>query len=43
MTTVYQKILDRMERENFPVLEKRIALNKREKLTSTLGALLRRF
>lgn len=43
MGSVYQKILDRIERENFPVLQKRIALNKREKLTSTLGALFRRF
>jgi phytoene synthase len=43
MGSVYQKILDRIECENFPVLQKRIALNKCEKLTSTLGALLRRF
>lgn len=43
MSAVYQKILDRMERENFPVLQKRIALNKHEKLTSMLGALLGRF
>lgn len=43
MGSVYQKILDRIEHENFPVLQKRIALNKREKLTSTLGALFRRF
>jgi phytoene synthase len=43
MCAVYQKILDHIEREDFPVLQKRIALNNREKLTSTLGALLGRF
>lgn len=43
MSAVYQKILDRIERENFPVLRKRISLSPREKLTSTLGVFFRRF
>jgi phytoene synthase len=43
MSAVYQKILDQIERENFPVLYKRITLSPCEKLTSTLGVLFRRF
>ena len=43
MCAVYQKILDRIEREDFPVLQKRISLSRREKATSTLGAFFRRF
>jgi phytoene synthase len=43
MCAVYQKILDRIEREDFPVLQKRISLSRREKVTSTLGAFFRRF
>ena len=43
MSAVYQKILDRIERENFPVLRKRISLSPREKLTSTLGVFFRGF
>jgi phytoene/squalene synthetase len=43
MCAVYQKILDRIEREDFPVLQKRISLTRREKLTSTLSAFFRRF
>jgi phytoene synthase len=43
MSAVYQKILDQIERANFPVLDKRITLSPREKLTSTLGVLFRRF
>jgi hypothetical protein len=38
MCAVYQKILDRIEREDFPVLQKRISLSRCEKATSTLGA-----
>ena len=43
MSAVYQKILDRIERENFPVLQNRISLSPGEKLTSMLGAFFRRF
>jgi phytoene synthase len=43
MSAVYQKILDRMERGNFPVLQKRISLSSHEKLTATLGAFFRGF
>lgn len=43
MSAVYQKILDRIEREKFPVLQKRLSLSPREKLTATLGAFFRRF
>ena len=43
MSAVYQKILDRIEREDFPVLQKRISLSPREKLTSTLGVFFRGF
>lgn len=40
MSAVYQKLLDRIERDNFPVLERRVTLNGREKLAAALGALL---
>jgi phytoene synthase len=43
MCAVYQKILDRIERKDFPVLQKRISLSRREKVTSTLGAFFRGF
>jgi len=43
MCAVYQKILDRIEREDFPVLQKRITLSRREKVTSTLSAFFRGF
>jgi len=43
MSAVYQKILDRIEREHFPVLEKRVSLSPREKAASTLGAFFRGF
>jgi phytoene/squalene synthetase len=43
MSAVYQKILDRIERENFSVLQKRISLSLREKLTATLSAFFRGF
>jgi phytoene/squalene synthetase len=43
LSAVYQKMLDRIEREDFPVLQKRISLSPREKLTSTLGVFFRGF
>jgi len=43
MAAVYQKILTRIEREDFPVLKKRVTLDRQEKLTATLGALLGRY
>jgi phytoene synthase len=43
MSAVYQKILDRIEREHFSVLRKRVSLSPREKLTSTLGVFFRGF
>lgn len=42
MAAVYQKILARIERENFPVLRKRVAPSRCEKLTAALGAWLGR-
>jgi phytoene synthase len=41
MSAVYQRILDRMERENFPVLHKRIKLSTREKVACLIGTWLR--
>jgi phytoene/squalene synthetase len=43
MCAVYQKILERIEREDFPVLQKRISLSRCEKVTSTLGVFFREF
>ncbi|MEI8292822.1 MAG: squalene/phytoene synthase family protein [bacterium] len=42
MGAVYQKILDRMEREGFPVLQKRISINYLDKISCVLCALLQR-
>jgi phytoene synthase len=43
MNAVYQKILNRIECENFPILQKRVTLSTREKLTSTLSVFFRAF
>jgi phytoene synthase len=40
MGAVYQRILDKMERENFPVLHKRINLSNREKVAYLIGTWL---
>lgn len=42
MRAVYQKILDRMEREGFPVFEKRIGLGLHEKFMAVSSVLLGR-
>ena len=41
MSAVYQRILDRMELENFPVLHKRIKLSTCEKVACLIGTWLR--
>ena len=43
MSAVYQRILDRMEREKFPVFPKRIGLMPHEKLACIMGAWLAGF
>lgn len=43
MGAVYQKILDRLEREDFPVIERRVAPTPAEKLACILGAWLEKF
>jgi phytoene synthase len=43
MSGVYQRILDRMESEDFPVFQKRTSLKRREKLACVMNAWLEGF